>query len=249
VIRERAGLARSGAAPRAAPARDRPAVARTRSNLRTGTPMDASSQHPAPDPTAGPTRKWPPRRVAGLLAGLVLVPLGGGTGSGQMKIRQSAFTAEDRSHFLLSRRLSRDDLRRRVRRNGSSQDICRPQRAWQLPHRPVRADHEQHELANGVVRMGRFGAAQGRVRGPEADLRRRRGAGRGQSSATAWRSWCGANLRLTPAWAASRRNSPRTAAPDHGRPRVGPSITQNSGRPAGLPVRPPKGAAASGPTR
>jgi hypothetical protein len=35
--------------------------------------------------------------------------------------------------------------------------------------------------------------------------------------------------RLTPALAASRRNSERTAAPDHGRPRVGPSMMQNSG--------------------
>src|SRR5919204_1775534 len=49
---------------------------------------------------------------------------------------------------------------------------------------------------------------------------------RASSSACAWRSGCGANRRLTPARTASRRNSERTAAPDHGRPRVGPSMTQ-----------------------
>jgi hypothetical protein len=49
----------------------------------------------------------------------------------------------------------------------------------------------------------------------------------------AWRSWCGANRRRIPAWAARRRSSLRTAALealDHGRPRVGPSITQSIGR-------------------
>lgn len=51
-----------------------------------------------------------------------------------------------------------------------------------------------------------------------------------------WRSWCGAKRRLTPARAASRRNSLRTAAPDHGRPRVGPSMMQNSG-PTGSSAR------------
>src|SRR5215208_6731308 len=39
-----------------------------------------------------------------------------------------------------------------------------------------------------------------------------------------------------PALAASRRNSPRTATPDHGRPRVGPSMMQNSG-PTGSSTR------------
>jgi len=39
-----------------------------------------------------------------------------------------------------------------------------------------------------------------------------------------------------PARAASRRNSERTAAPDHGRPRVGPSMMQNSG-PTGSSAR------------
>src|SRR5436309_1072892 len=52
---------------------------------------------------------------------------------------------------------------------------------------------------------------------------------RASSTACAWRSWCGAKRRLTPASAACRRNSLRTAAADQGRPRVGPSITQNSG--------------------
>jgi MMPL family len=42
--------------------------------------------------------------------------------------------------------------------------------------------------------------------------------------------------RRVPASAACRRNSPRTAAADHGRPQVGPSITQNSG-PTGISTR------------
>jgi hypothetical protein len=41
---------------------------------------------------------------------------------------------------------------------------------------------------------------------------------------------------LTPARTASRRNSVRTPAPDHGRPRVGPSMMQNSG-PTGSSAR------------
>src|SRR4051812_47755057 len=52
---------------------------------------------------------------------------------------------------------------------------------------------------------------------------------RASSTAWAWRSWCGAKRRRIPAWAASRRNSTRALALDHGRPRVGPSMTQNSG--------------------
>jgi hypothetical protein len=48
------------------------------------------------------------------------------------------------------------------------------------PHRPARAGHQQHKLANGGVRMGRFGAAQGHLCGPEAGLRRRRRARRDQ---------------------------------------------------------------------
>jgi DivIVA domain-containing protein len=51
---------------------------------------------------------------------------------------------------------------------------------------------------------------------------------RASSSGCAWRSWWGAKRRRTPARRASRRNSLRTAAPDHGRPRVGPSMMQNS---------------------
>src|SRR3954452_20917479 len=51
---------------------------------------------------------------------------------------------------------------------------------------------------------------------------------RASSTACAWRSWCGAKRRRIPAWAAGRRNSTRTPALDQGRPRVGPSITQNS---------------------
>jgi hypothetical protein len=47
---------------------------------------------------------------------------------------------------------------------------------------------------------------------------------------------------LMPAWAARRRNSLRTAALDHGLPRVGPSMTQNSG-PTGSSMR----AASQGP--
>src|SRR5215208_2389983 len=52
---------------------------------------------------------------------------------------------------------------------------------------------------------------------------------RASSTAWAWRSWCGANRRRAPAWAASRRNSTRTPALDQDRPRVGPSMMQNSG--------------------
>ncbi len=59
---------------------------------------------------------------------------------------------------------------------------------------------------------------------------------RASSTACAWRSLCGAKRRLTPASAACRRISLRTAAADHGRPRVGPLITQNSGS-AGSPRR------------
>jgi hypothetical protein len=61
---------------------------------------------------------------------------------------------------------------------------------------------------------------------------------RASSSACAWRSLWGAKRRLTPARAATRRNSARTAAPDHGRPRVGPSMMQNSG-PTGSSARAP----------
>ena len=39
----------------------------------------------------------------------------------------------------------------------------------------------------------------------------------------------GRKRRLTPALAATARNSRRTDAPDHGLPRVGPSMMQNSG--------------------
>src|SRR4051812_27321637 len=42
------------------------------------------------------------------------------------------------------------------------------------------------------------------------------------SRACAWRSWCGAKRRRTPAVAATRRIWARAAAGDHGRPRVGP---------------------------
>src|SRR5215212_7758131 len=43
------------------------------------------------------------------------------------------------------------------------------------------------------------------------------------STAWAWRSWCGANRRRTPAWVARRCSSNRTLEPDQPRPRVGPS--------------------------
>jgi hypothetical protein len=52
---------------------------------------------------------------------------------------------------------------------------------------------------------------------------------RASSTACAWRSWCGAKRRPTPASAARRRSSARTAGADHARPRVGPSMTQNRG--------------------
>ena len=51
----------------------------------------------------------------------------------------------------------------------------------------------------------------------------------GELDGVSMAQWCGANRRLTPASDAWRRNSARTAAADQGRPRVGPSITQNSG--------------------
>src|SRR3954468_22743626 len=48
------------------------------------------------------------------------------------------------------------------------------------------------------------------------------------STAWACRSWCGARRR-TPASRATRRSSERAAPAVHGRPRVGPLTTQNSG--------------------
>src|SRR5215210_4327189 len=56
------------------------------------------------------------------------------------------------------------------------------------------------------------------------------------STACAWRSWCGAKRRRTPAWRATRRSSDRAAAAAHGRPRVAPLTTQNSG-PTGSSTR------------
>src|SRR3954453_5946545 len=49
------------------------------------------------------------------------------------------------------------------------------------------------------------------------------------SIAWAWRSWCKAKRRRTPARAASRRSMARAEAGCQGRPRVGPLMTQNSG--------------------
>src|SRR4051794_23605274 len=49
------------------------------------------------------------------------------------------------------------------------------------------------------------------------------------STACAWRSWCGANRRRTPAAAAVRRSCARAAAVAQGRPPVAPLMTQNSG--------------------
>ena len=46
------------------------------------------------------------------------------------------------------------------------------------------------------------------------------------STACAWRSWCGAKRRRTPASRATRRSSQRAAAAAHGRPRVAPLTTQ-----------------------
>jgi hypothetical protein len=56
------------------------------------------------------------------------------------------------------------------------------------------------------------------------------------STACAWRSWCGAKRRRTPATRATRRSSQRAAAAVHGRPRVAPLTTQNSG-PTGSSIR------------
>ena len=49
------------------------------------------------------------------------------------------------------------------------------------------------------------------------------------STAWAWRSWCGAKRRHTPAAAAVRRSSARAAADDLWRPRVVPLMTQRRG--------------------
>src|SRR4051812_8475448 len=56
------------------------------------------------------------------------------------------------------------------------------------------------------------------------------------STAWAWRSWCGAKRRLIPASTARSRSVVRTAEGDHGRPRVGPSMTHSSA-PTGTPTR------------
>jgi hypothetical protein len=56
------------------------------------------------------------------------------------------------------------------------------------------------------------------------------------STACAWRSWCGANRRLTPAAVARWRSCSLAAEPDHGRPRVGPLTTQKSA-PTGISAR------------
>jgi hypothetical protein len=69
------------------------------------------------------------------------------------------------------------------------------------------------------------------------------------SSACAWRSWCGANRRLTPAPTATRRNSARTPAADHGRPRVGPSMRRTTAPRAARRAWPAMGAAAPSPSR
>jgi len=49
------------------------------------------------------------------------------------------------------------------------------------------------------------------------------------STAWAWRSWCGAKRRRTPAAGAVRRSWARAAAVAQGRPPVVPLMTQNSG--------------------
>src|SRR5215207_3879645 len=56
------------------------------------------------------------------------------------------------------------------------------------------------------------------------------------STACAWRSWCGAKRRRTPASRATRRSSERAALAVDGRPRVGPLTMQNSG-PTGSSTR------------
>jgi hypothetical protein len=56
------------------------------------------------------------------------------------------------------------------------------------------------------------------------------------STACAWRSWCGANRRRTPAAMAASCSCLRIPAGAHGRPRVGPRTTQNS-LPTGRPLR------------
>jgi hypothetical protein len=59
---------------------------------------------------------------------------------------------------------------------------------------------------------------------------------RASSTACAWRSWCGAKRRRTPAATAVSRGSVRAAALDHWRSRVGPLRMQNKG-PMGSSVR------------
>ena len=56
------------------------------------------------------------------------------------------------------------------------------------------------------------------------------------STAWAWRSWCGAKRRRTPALTARRRSWVRTEGADHGCPVVGPRSTQKNG-PTGSPTR------------
>ena len=58
------------------------------------------------------------------------------------------------------------------------------------------------------------------------------------STACAWRSWCGAKRRRTPAMAARRRSSARAPVCDQTRPWVGPSITHRNG-PTGSSYRDP----------
>src|SRR4029453_18066696 len=56
------------------------------------------------------------------------------------------------------------------------------------------------------------------------------------STAWAWRSWCGAKRRRTPASRATRRSSVRAAPAVRGRPRGGPVTMQNRG-PTGSATR------------
>jgi hypothetical protein len=102
-------------------------------------------------------------------------------------------------------------------------------------HRRAPGAHGGDDLL-GVERLqvDRCGAE---IRVPELALDDvERHPSRASSSACACLSWCGAKRRLTPARAATRRNSLRTAAAAQGRPRVGPSITLNSG-PTGSSTR------------
>src|SRR4051812_24656855 len=87
-------------------------------------------------------------------------------------------------------------------------------------------DDRRSSYAYGVDDFGVIDSLQVDRRDPEVGvselaLDHDRGTpSRAISTACAWRNWCGANRRRTPAVAATRRKWARAAAAAHGRPRV-----------------------------